>query len=264
MNLQPYFDFATSLAYQAGKITLKYFNNGVQVERKENNDFVTIADRETELFIRTEIERTYPSHAIVGEEYGESPAPSGSGVSGEGNHSFRWIIDPIDGTISFIRGVPLYSVLIALEIDGIAKVGCAYFPALDEMLAASHSAGCWWNGRRARVSAVSQLSEACVVSSDFQHLQKKMPDVVERFEKENSLLRTWGDAYGYLLVATGRAEVALDPRLDIYDCGPYPVILKEAGGFFGSWKGEEGHTHGEGIACNAALQPEVMKLMRGF
>jgi histidinol-phosphatase len=255
MNLQPYYDFATSLAYQAGKITLRYFNTGIQPELKENNDPVTIADREAESFIRAEIERVYPGHAIVGEEYGESDTK---------DSPFRWIIDPIDGTISFIRGVPLYGVLIGLEIEGIVKVGAAYFPPLDEMLTAAHGLGCWWNGRRARVSAVSQLSEACVVSSDFGHLAAKMPDVVERFTKQKALLRTWGDAYGYLLVATGRAEVALDPRLDIYDCGPYPVIMQEAGGFFGSWSGEEGHTHGEGIACNAALQPEVMKVMRGF
>jgi histidinol-phosphatase len=255
MDLQPYYDFATSLAYQAGKITLRYFNSGVQPQFKANNDPVTIADHEAESFIRGEIERSYPGHAIVGEEYGES---EGS------NSTFRWIIDPIDGTISFIRGVPLYGVLIALEIEGVVKVGAAYFPPLDEMLSAADGLGCWWNGRRARVSAVSRLSDACVVSSDFQHLAAKMPDVVERFVAQKALLRTWGDAYGYLLVATGRAEVALDPRLDVYDCGPYPVIMKEAGGFFSSWHGEDGHTHGEGIACIAALRPEVLKLMQGF
>ena len=254
MNLQPYLDFTTSLAYYAGKITLRYFNTGVQPELKENNDPVTIADREAEAFIRSEIERVYPTHSIVGEEYGEN---------GKNGSSFRWIIDPIDGTISFIRGVPLYGVLIGLEIDGVARVGAAYFPPLDEMLCAADGLGCMWNGRRARVSHVNKLSDACVVSSDFQNLAAKMPDVVERFQAKKALMRTWADAYGYLLVATGRAEVALDPRLDVYDCAPYPVIMKEAGGSFGSWSGEEGHTYGEGIACNAALKPEVMELMRG-
>ncbi len=252
MNLQPYLDFATSLAYNAGKITLRYFNTNIHVELKENNDPVTIADREAESFIRAEIERTYPGHSMVGEEFGEN----------EKNGSpFRWIIDPIDGTISFIRGVPLYGVLIGLEIEGVVRVGAAYFPPLDEMLCAADGLGCMWNGRRARVSQVDKLSDACVVSSDFQNLSAKMPDVVDRFRNKKSLMRTWADAYGYLLVATGRAEVALDPRLDIYDCGPYPVIFREAGGYFGSWSGEEGHTHGEGIACNAALKPEVMELM---
>ena len=110
---------------------------------------------------------------------------------------------------------------------------------------------------------MSKLSEACVVTSDFQHLEKKQTGITKHFEDHGALLRTWGDAYGYLLVATGRAEVALDPRMDVYDCGPYPVIMKEAGGYFGSWTGVEGHYHGEGLACNAALKPDVMKLMRG-
>ena len=180
MNLQPYLEFATSLAYHAGKITLRYFNTGVVPDRKENNDPVTIADREAEAYVRAQVEKHYPDHAIVGEEYGER----------EGKLPFRWIVDPIDGTISFVRGVPLYGVLIALEVEGVVKVGAAYFPPLDEMLTAGEGLGCWWNGRRARVSSVSKLSEACVVTSDFQHLSAKMSDVVQRFEKRRALLRT--------------------------------------------------------------------------
>lgn len=141
MNLQPYLEFATSLAYHAGKITLRYFNTGVKPDRKANNDPVTVADREAEAFVRAEVEKKFPGHAIVGEEYGEQ----GNG------HPFRWIVDPIDGTISFVQGVPLYGVLIALEIEGVVKVGAAYFPPLDEMLTAGDGLGCWWNGRRAHV-----------------------------------------------------------------------------------------------------------------
>ncbi len=254
MNLQPYLDFATSLAYRAGKITLGYFNTGVRVDLKENNDPVTIADHEAEKFICAEIEREFPSHAVIGEEFGEN--------SSKGS-SFRWTIDPIDGTKSFIRSVPLYGVLIGLEIDGVIQVGAAYYPPLDEMLCAADGLGCWWNGRRARVSNVSEISQACVVSSDFQRLGEKDAVLVEQFASRKALLRTWGDAYGYLLVATGRAEVCLDPYMDVWDTGPFPAIFKEAGGYFGSWSGEEGHTHGESLAVNAALKPEVLKLMRG-
>ena len=253
MNLQPYLDFATSLAYRAGKITLGYFNTGVQVKFKENNDPVTIADHEAEKFIRAEIEREYPGHTIIGEEFGTST----------GNNSpFRWTIDPIDGTKSFIRSVPLYGVLIGLEIEGIIRVGAAYYPPLDEMLCAADGFGCWWNSRRAHVSEVSEISQACIVTSDFQRLGEKDATLVERFAKKKALLRTWGDAYGYLLVATGRAEVSIDPFMDIWDYGPYPVILREAGGYFGTWSGEEGHTPGDALACNAALKPTVIELMR--
>ncbi len=254
MNLQPYLDFATSLAYRAGKITLGHFNTDVHVNIKENNDPVTIADHDAETFIRGEIERVYPGHAIVGEEFG---------INDSNGTPFRWTIDPIDGTKSFIRGVPLYGVLIGFEMEGIIRVGAAYYPPLDEMLCAADGLGCWCNGRRARVSDVSEISQACVVTSDFQRLADKDTSLMDRFAGRKALLRTWGDAYGYLLVATGRAEVCIDPFLDIWDYGPYPVILREAGGFFGTWSGEEGHTSGDALACNAALKPEIVELLRG-
>lgn len=253
MNLQPYLDFATSLAYRAGKITLAHFNTGVHVNFKEGDDPVTIADRSAENFIRQEIEREYPRHAIIGEEFGANNNPS----------SFRWTIDPIDGTRSFIRGVPLYGVLIGLEIEGIIRVGAAYYPPLDEMLCAADGLGCWCNSRRARVSEISEISQACVVTSDFQRLGEKDSTLVERLANKKALLRTWGDAYGYLLVATGRAEVCIDPFLDIWDYGPYPVIMREAGGYFGTWLGEEGHTSGGGLACNTAIKPQIIELLRG-
>ncbi len=221
---------------------------------KPTKSLSLLADRAAEEFIRAEIERVYPGHAIIGEEFGES--------AGNGN-PFRWTVDPIDGTITFVRGVPLYSVLIGLEIDGVVKVGAAYFPALDEMIYAAEGLGCWWNGRRAHVSETSSMAQACVCCSDFQHLSQKNSMLVDRFEKQKSLMRTWADGYGYLLVASGRAEVCLDPYMQVWDCGPYPIIMKEAGGYFGSWSGEDGHTHGEALAINAALKPEVLKLMRG-
>jgi len=254
MNLQPYLDFTTSLAYRAGRITLGYFNIGIRPDFKANQEPVTAADRAAEEFIRAEIERVYPGHAIIGEEFGES--------AGNGD-PFRWTVDPIDGTITFVRGVPLYSVLIGLEIEGLVKVGAAYFPALDEMIYAAEGLGCWWNGRRAHVSDTNSMAQACVCCSDFQNLSQKNSTIVSQFEKQKSLMRTWADGYGYLLVASGRAEVCLDPYMQVWDCGPYPIIMKEAGGYFGSWSGEDGHAHGEALATNAALKPEVLKLMRG-
>lgn len=254
MNYQPYLDFATSLAYQTGRLTLRYFNTGVQVDRKENHDPVTLADREAEKCIRAEIEKKYPGHAIVGEEYGVS----------ETGHAFRWIIDPIDGTETFIHGVPLYGVLIGLEIEGEIKAGVSYLPGLDEMLCAAEGTGCWWNGRRAQVSALNTFADALVVTYDLLHLNRRAPELAGKLSERGALLRTWGDAYAYLLVATGRAEVALDPEMKIYDAAPYPVIFQEAGGFFGSWKGEEGHDHGEGLACNTAIRPQILEMMRGL
>jgi myo-inositol-1(or 4)-monophosphatase len=255
MNLQPYFTFARQLAYRAGRITLSHYNKGIQHDLKHDESPVTAADQATEEFIRGEIEKNFPSHAIVGEEYGES--------AGRGN-PFRWIVDPIDGTKSFIKGVPFYSVLIALEIEGVSRVGAVCFPALDEILYAADGLGCWWNGKRVHVSDVGELKEAvfCYTSWSGFRTHKRLK-IFERLHKEFFFGRGWSDAYGYHMVATGRAEVMLDPSIAIWDVAPMVPILREAGGYFGSWSGKEGHTHGEGLACTAALKKKVLQLIRG-
>ncbi len=254
MDLQPYLTFARQLAQRAGAITLDYYNKGIRHDMKADETPVTAADRATEQFIRGEIEKTYPTHAIVGEEYGEK--------AGEGN-PFRWIIDPIDGTKSFIRGVPFYSVLIGLEIEGVSRVGAVCFPALNEVLSAADGLGCWWNDKRAHVSEVGEWKQAVFVYTSWSGFRtKKRLDLFENLHKECFYGRGWGDAYGIAMVATGRAEVQLEPVVSIWDVAPFPPIFREAGGFFGSWAGEEGHTHGEGLACNAALKPRVLELIR--
>lgn len=255
MNLQPYLNFARQLAYRAGRITLSYYNKGIQHNLKADESPVTAADQATEEFIRSEIERNYPDHAIVGEEFGEK--------AGEGN-PFRWFVDPIDGTKSFMKGVPFYSVLIALEIEGVSRVGAVCFPALDEILYAADGLGCWWNGKRTRVSEISELKQAVFLFTSWSGFrEKKRLGALERFNKECFFGRGWGDAYGYHMVATGRAEIMLDPTINIWDVAPFPPILREAGGFMGSWEGKEGHTHGNGLAVNGALKEKVLELIRG-
>ena len=257
MNLQPYLDFTRQLAHQAGKLTLEYFNKGIQHDMKADETPVTAADRAAEEFIRGEIEKKYPSHAIVGEEYGEK--------AGEGN-PFRWIIDPIDGTKSFIKGVPFYSVLIGLEIEGVARVGAACFPALDEVLYAADGLGAWCNEKRVHVSEVSEMKKAVFTFTSWSGFRtKKRLDIFENLHRDCFIGRGWGDAYGVYLVATGRTEIHVEPSVALWDVAPFPPIFREAGGYFGSWSGEEGHTHGEALAVNAALKPKVMELMRsGF
>jgi myo-inositol-1(or 4)-monophosphatase len=264
MDLQPYLTFVRQLAHQAGRITLDYYNKGIRHDMKSDETPVTVADRATEQFIRREIEKTYPTHAIVGEEFGESPSPKGIGDRGEGSNPFRWIIDPIDGTKSFMKGVPFYSVLIGLEIDGVSRVGAVCLPALDEVLYAADGLGCWCNDKQVHVSDVSEWKQAVFVYTSWSGFRtKKRLDLFEKLHKECFYGRGWGDAYGYYLVATGRAEIMLDPTVSIWDVAPYGPIFREAGGFFGSWKGEEGHTHGEGFACNAALKSRALELIRG-
>lgn len=254
-SFQPYLDFIQQTAYQAGKITLNYYQSSLEVNYKADRSPVTIADRLAEEFIRGQIEKRFPSHAILGEEQGARESEDAS---------HRWIIDPIDGTKSFLRGVPLYGVLIALEIGGRVEVGAAYYPALDEMLAAASGMGCFWNGRRAQVSSIRQLKDSymsCTDPGGFRKLGQQK--VYDRLAQACYFRPGWGDAYGYLLVATGRAEIMIDPKMEAWDCGPFPPIFREAGGYFGDWQGNETIYAGEALATTQALLPEVLSTIRG-
>ena len=254
-SLRSYLDFATETAYLAGKLTLGYFQTGVRPDFKGDDTPVTVADRQAEKLIRARIEKRYPRHAVVGEEYGTDENEDAS---------HRWFIDPIDGTKSFVRGVPLYAVLIGLEIEGVVEVGVAYFPALDEMIAAASGEGCWWNGRRARVSDVSSLKQAVVVFSDVgTFFEYNRSEAWERVKQATYFRAGWGDAYGHSLVTTGRAELMLDPIMSVWDCAPFPPILKEAGGYFGDWQGNSTIHGNEAMSTSQALLPQVLDLIQG-
>ena len=252
--LKEFMDFAVETAHAAGRLTLGYFQAGVQAEYKSDDTPVTEADRRAEALIRRRIEKRFPDHAILGEEHGEKTA-RGSAM--------RWIIDPIDGTKAFIRGVPLYAVLIGLEIDGRCEVGVAYFPALDDMIYAASGTGCFWNGRRARVAATATLQKSFISFTGAESFEP-----AGRFAAWQRFLRTgyysvgWSDAYGHALVATGRLEVMLDPVLNPYDCAPFPPMLREAGGYFGDWSGNETIYGGEGLSTTRVLLPQVLDLLR--
>ena len=252
--MRRYLDFAAQTAYEAGRLTLGYFRSGVRHALKPDDTPVTVADREAEQLIRAKIGATYPDHTIVGEEYGVE-----EGVE----DSHRWIVDPIDGTKSFIRGVPLYGVLIGLEIEGVCEVGVAYFPALDEMVYAATGEGCYWNGRRARVARTDQLERSIVSFTDAASFEKFGRAGAWRRIQEATYYRVgWSDAYGHALVATGRLELMLDPIMNPWDCAPFPPILREAGGYFGDWSGEETIYGNEGLSTTPTLLPQVLRLVR--
>ncbi len=255
MKLDDYLAFSTETAYLAGRLTLGYYQTGMRPDFKPDDSPVTAADRQAEAFIRARIEARYPTHAIVGEEFGERAGA---------DDAFRWFIDPIDGTKSFVRGVPLYAVLIGLEIEGAPRVGAAYFPALDEMLAAAEGLGCWWNGRRAHVAETEELARACMCFTDpGQFAAPGRADAWQRLQQATYYRAGWGDAYGYLLVATGRVELMLDPIMSPWDAAPFPPILREAGGYFGDWRGVSTIHAGEGLATTARLLPQVLRAIHG-
>lgn len=254
--LSEYLKFAETTAREAGALTLDYFlTDDARPEFKGDDTPVTIADKNAEKLIRTRISELYPDHEIVGEEYGAS----------DGDSTHRWIIDPIDGTKSFVHGVPLYAVLIALEIEGTVEVGCAYFPALDEMVSGANGIGAFWNGKPCRVSEEPNLDRAVCAHIDTAYFGKNgKGEQWKRLQEAVYYNAGWCDAYGYLLVATGRAEVMLDPVMAEWDCGPFPPIFKEAGGYFGDWHGNEGKIDaGEALATNANLKDAVIRTLTG-
>ena len=255
MKLRPYLEFAVQSAYEAGRLTLGYFGTeAARPEFKADDTPVTVADREAERLIRGRIEARYPNHGVLGEEFGET---------GRSDSDHRWILDPIDGTKSFVRGVPLYGVLIGLAIDGVCEVGAAYFPALDEMLCAATGEGCYFNGRRTYVSTRPLAQGIACFTGAASFAEHGRGAAWERVLSAAGGARGWSDAYGHALVATGRAELMLDPIMNPWDCGPFPPILREAGGFFGDWSGNETIYANEAMSTTQTILSDVLRLVEG-
>ena len=252
-------EHARNIAYQAGELTLRYFysTGDFTVERKDDESPVTIADRETEQFLRQRIAERFPNDAIFGEEF-----PPIEGTSG-----FRWILDPIDGTKSFICGVPIYSTLIGLEQEGCCVGGVIALPALEELVWAGRGLGTWHETKRhepkrCHVSTCSELTEATFLTSEVLSFDKyNRREAYDQLERSARLTRTWGDAYGYALVATGRADVMVDPAMCEWDAAPLLVILEEAGGRFTDWKGDATVFGNEGVATNGILHDVVLRYL---
>jgi myo-inositol-1(or 4)-monophosphatase len=253
-QLREYLEFAVDTAHEAGQLTLGHFQAEVATDFKADDTPVTVADKKAEESIRHRIEKRYPHHGVLGEEYGET----------ESSSAHRWIIDPIDGTKSFMRGVPLYGVLLALEIEGVVELGVAYFPALSEMIFAASGGGCFWNGRRCFVRDTESLDRSIVAFTDAASFETYgRQQAWRRLLNASYYSVGWSDAYGHALVATGRLEIMLDPIMNSWDCGPFPVLLREAGGYFGDWSGSETIYAAEGLSTTRTLLPEVLRLIHG-
>jgi histidinol-phosphatase len=243
---------AQEAAWVGGRRTLAYFRTGTAAtEWKADQTPVTRADREGEALIRGVISSAFPDHAILGEESGETA----------GAAPVRWIIDPLDGTRTFVRGVPLYGTLVGVELRGDPVVGVIYLPALDEMVAAARGMGCTWNGRPCRVSAATRLDDALAVVTDERSARSRSGGW-DRVVARTAMQRTWADCYGYVLVATGRAELALDPVMNVWDCAALLPVVEEAGGRFSDWSGRRTIQGGEAVASNGLLHDQVLALLR--
>ncbi|HUF49929.1 MAG TPA: histidinol-phosphatase [Longimicrobiales bacterium] len=253
-ELKATLDFAVEVAWRAGRASLAHYQTGISAQAKADASPVTAADHEAERIVRDLIGTRYPADAILGEEEGETRSGA----------ERRWILDPIDGTRTFVRGVPFFGVLLALEVQADAMLGVMHFPALDETVYAARGCGCFWNGRRALVSDVTSLDDALILTTDVEHIERQQRgDGWQRLRARAGMCRTWGDCYGYALVATGRAEAMLDPVLSLWDTAALVPIIEEAGGVFTDWDGVTGHRVTSAVATNASLAQHVRRVLSG-
>ena len=240
------------LARLTGAIALKHYRTRLDVETKADGSPVTVADRAAETAAREWVRRHFPEDGVFGEEFGEERPGARR----------RWIIDPIDGTKSFIRGAPLWGSLVALCEGERVLAGAACFPAVEEWIAAAPGAGCWWNGSLCSVSSVDSLEMATVLTTDERFRERPaLRGAWERLADSAGMSRTWGDCFGYLLVATGRAEAMLDPVLSPWDAAALQPIIEEAGGSFTDWAGRHTAFGGSAVATNRALARPVRSLL---
>ncbi len=247
------YDFAVKLAEEAGKITLKYFRTDLRVDSKPDLSPVTIADRQAEEFLRKEIEKRFPDDGILGEEFGEKPGKSG----------YRWILDPIDGTKTFIRGVPMYGTMIAVERDGESLIGVIRFPPSNETIAALSGYGCFFNGARCKGSSTASLAQATVLTTAMDGILKYRGEkTLLRLLRETGIQRTWGDCYGYMLVATGRADAMIDPIVHLWDVAPIKPIIVEAGGRFSDADGNDSTGVTNMVGSNGLVHDGILNILR--
>lgn len=252
MSLADLLHQATEIATIGGNHTLKYFRKNVEVLSKADESPVTIADRETEEIMRAEINKRFPGHGIIGEEYGLENEDS----------DIQWILDPIDGTKSFIHGVPLYTTLIGITINGIPQVGIINAPASNEICTAAIGKGANYNGEACKVSEQSDLRKASLMVTEMYrfHTQGLQPQFMDLMSK-TKLHRTWGDAYGHMMVAIGRADIMFDPILNIWDAAALLPVIKEAGGVYSDMNGVESIETGSGISTNPYLHEQVLNII---
>lgn len=249
-----------NIAIAAGRHTLEFFGReDLTYDAKADDSPVTVADRGAEQLVRSMVEASYADDTIQGEEFAER----------SGSTDYRWVVDPIDGTKSFICGVPLYSTLLALEFQGEPLGGVIFIPALDEIIVAAIDHGCWhrrgtgaW--KAGRVSETSSLDRAVFVTSQVDSFAgRDAGDCYLRLESDCFITRSWGDGYGYLLVATGRADLMVDPICNAWDVAAILPVITESGGRFTDWKGNATVRGGDGVGSNGRLHDRVLGALQG-
>ena len=250
-QLQHLEKFAEKIAAAAGRITLEYFGKEFRVEVKEDRSPVTEADKRAERLLREAIEKEFPDHGILGEEFGETNPGA----------EWRWIFDPIDGTRPFVAGVPQYAVLVALEHRGDSVVGVIHNPPLGRMMTASVGNGCKLNGHVVSVSNVSEISEANILSSCYANMTRRHPRQMAALLEHSRFAPGWGDGFGYMLVAEGKCDAMIDSGFNVWDTAAVKICIEEAKGRFTDWNGKADIRVDSGLAANPVLHRRLLEFL---
>lgn len=254
VDLQPYRSFMVELARRSGELILPYFlDGGLKVELKDDASEVTEADRGAERLLREMITDSFPGHGIVGEEYGADNPDA----------EFVWVLDPIDGTSAFVTGVPLWGTLIALTHEGQPLLGCIHQPVLGQLLIGD-GVTTTLNEQPVQVRHTSELGEAVLLHSDqLTPAQYQDGEAFDELASRCRLVRTWGDCYGYVLLATGRADIMCDPIMNRWDIDALVPVVQGAGGVISDWQGKDPIGADSIVAATPGLHRQVMEILNG-
>jgi histidinol-phosphatase len=248
------YELAVEAARRAGQVAARYFDGNFQVEWKSDQSPVTVADREAEQSLRTALQAAFPQDGFLGEEFGDTPGSSG----------FRWIIDPIDGTRNFVRGIPIWATLVGLEYRGEQIAGVVDVPCLGHTYRALRGDGAYRNERRIRVSHVADLGEAMVFYSSLSWFIKagRRDDFLE-LTRRTERQRGFGDFYGHVLVAQGSGEAMVEHGVHAWDVAALKPIIEEAGGRYSDWDGVPSIDSVHVIVSNGKLHDEILSVLNG-
>ncbi|MBL8866328.1 MAG: histidinol-phosphatase [Planctomycetia bacterium] len=247
------YDLAIDVARQAGGLAKKYFDEGFEVEWKQDQSPVTIADKQAEELIRTTIRKHFPGDGFLGEEYGDEPSTTG----------YRWVIDPIDGTRAFVRHIPIWGTLLGLEYRDDVIAGIAYAPALGNLWRGLRGDGAYVDDRRIHVTKTTKLDQAFLSYSGVSWFKKaghldRFTQLCNATERQRGL----GDFYGFTLVAQGSIDIMVDHGVHAWDIAAVVPIVEEAGGVFTDWSGQRTIHSTDVIACAPALHAPTLEILR--
>jgi histidinol-phosphatase len=247
------YETAVEAARRAGQIALGYFDAGLTIEWKQDRSPVTVADREAEQLLRTTLHAAFPDDGFLGEEFGDTPGPSG----------YRWILDPIDGTRNYVRGIPIWGTLVGLEYKGEPIAGVVEVPALGQAWRALRGDGAYRGSRRIRVSDVADLGTATMFYTSLKYfVQAGRQDVILELVRRTQTQRGFGDFYGHVLVAQGSGDFMVEHGVHVWDVAAIKPIIEEAGGRFTDWDGTATIHRPDVVISNGRLHDEVLCLLR--